>query len=390
MSCLKYFVFILQVIGPGGRIPYILPREALLREPPPRYTSQPDINQFSIVNPGFRDDDGNVRYSGLDFEVPVPNSGEMMGLAPPVYRSNPNMCNVSMNSIDTEPPPRYTSRQEVDQVPRRESSLCSNSTQRNYGLQQEQFTELPILQDVLEQGATLRNSQHFDAAEYQNARLKMLERLQASSQVELEDRVVTRDSSKESLDQIAVVQIHKESTPDSYATKPVQSSSRLRQNEVVNLSYKETSSTDSLDSADFHAMSTSSLYDFTKKRNEVIPSNLDLSQSNTNCLAGVDSSNDTSLGSEKCLDSSYAIFKIPSPPLDTTQYQIKKAKSLSSDLDQDYSVRSGDLLPSKSQSTADVTEKRLSRKPISRSMPQLNSMKFTLHGSSESIASCQC
>ena len=451
---------ITQVVGPGGRLPYILPREALLREPPPRYTSQAEINDLSIVNPGFRDDEGvmaaarNISME-LDRNIPVPletsANSSSQGLAPPVYRSNPNMCNVSMNSIDCEPPPRYTSRQDIEDGGNRVPNFTSQAgSSRGYGLRgAPEHSELPILQAVHNQAtsssssASHRHSRHFDVLEYQNARQKMLERLEAQRHETEPSKSValpttSSDTSKDSAGfDYTIVQVHKESSPGAYEMKTVHkhsSSVALDRNEVVNLSYKEASSTDSIDSIDFslygpqlstkedHGINTPvnsktcirdrttsqpTLYDFTtdlschpesvqaltqlnstpcKSATKSHKSLRDLKQSES--VESVDL-NVACSKREKCLDTSYAVLSNQKTVSDKDVPQMKKARSLSYGLNDNHSIHRGGL-NERSSSIANISDKPLSHKPMSRSTPQLHKLTYTLQGSSESLHSCHC
>ena len=77
----------------GGELPpglsYHLPREALLREPPPRYTS---TDNLAIVNPSYRDDDGD--------------------LPPPYYSANVgHRTHTPYGGL--QPPPSYCSRTDL-------------------------------------------------------------------------------------------------------------------------------------------------------------------------------------------------------------------------------------------------------------------------------------
>ena len=78
-------------------LPFNFPREALLRQPPPRYTSQQDLSfVISHVNAGFHDD-----------EVMRP---------PPCYSSNPDLSSVVPHlPVNVEPPPSYSSQLDLTQ-----------------------------------------------------------------------------------------------------------------------------------------------------------------------------------------------------------------------------------------------------------------------------------
>lgn len=231
---------ITQVVGPGGRLPYNLPREALLREPPPRYTSHQDINNhLSIINPGFCDDDTSHSGSNQNGCFIV----SQMLHAPPVYCSNPNMCNTSLCSVDCEPPPSYSSRQDLTErtLPANGADRVRGGRSGSSGLSQNR-PELPILSNVLGQSVTMdtQHARYFDAAEYQNAKDTLLERLKT-----------TGHESATSM-ALPLYNVKKVSMDADHEMKTVgkiwSSADSCGVRDVVNLSYKETSSTDSLDS----------------------------------------------------------------------------------------------------------------------------------------------
>ncbi len=70
-----------------------LPQEALLREPPPRYTSQQDLT-LAHVNMAYRDDE--------------------LGRPPPYYSSQADLCSVSSLGTGVEAPPAYTSHVSIN------------------------------------------------------------------------------------------------------------------------------------------------------------------------------------------------------------------------------------------------------------------------------------
>ena len=83
-----------DVMEPIPGLPYNFPREALLREPPPRYTSQQDVNgTLYHVNPGYNDDE--------------------IYRAPPCYSSNSDLSGGLPIMGVIEPPPCYSSRQDL-------------------------------------------------------------------------------------------------------------------------------------------------------------------------------------------------------------------------------------------------------------------------------------
>ena len=77
-----------------GGVPYHMPVEALLRQPPPRYTSQQDLRRTvtSQINRAFVNDDDlppPMYSSKVDLtDHPVINTRER----PPLYRSHQNLA----------------------------------------------------------------------------------------------------------------------------------------------------------------------------------------------------------------------------------------------------------------------------------------------------------
>lgn len=125
-------------IGPVEDLPYDIPPEALMRLPPPRYTSQ---DALAIANPGYRDDEPVVR-------------------PPPYYASRIDMSRLSLYD-SLEPPPVYTSR--LDLRGEDELTLAGNermglSTARSQATINVTAISSGILNDSIASALTLNNT----------------------------------------------------------------------------------------------------------------------------------------------------------------------------------------------------------------------------------------